>query len=62
MSSTPSESFEDPDLIETLPASGRTQAEIDAPVSSNAAWDSEAPTAVNSVRPVFAGPPRLPTT
>jgi len=25
-------------------------------------WDSEAPTAVHSRRPLFAGPPRLPST
>jgi hypothetical protein len=61
MRSTPSESFEDPDSVDTIPASARTQADVDAaPMSSG--WDSEAPTAVNSRRPVFAPPPRMPTT
>jgi hypothetical protein len=61
MRSTPVESFEDPDLIDTIPASAHTRADVDAAPMS-ACWDSEAPTAVNARRPVFAPPPRLPTT
>lgn len=61
MRSKPSESFEDPDLIETKPVSARDVADSVAPVS-DAGWDSEAPTAVHSRRPLFAGPPRLPST
>ncbi|MEP7053237.1 MAG: hypothetical protein ABJB12_22940 [Pseudomonadota bacterium] len=59
MRSIPSDPFEDHDLIETLPASGRDLTDPVAPVS-DAGWDSEAPTAVYSRRPVFAGPPPLP--
>ena len=61
MRSTPSEPFEDPDLIETLPATDRDMTDSVAPVSDEG-WDSEAPTAVHSRRPLFAGPPRLPST
>ena len=54
-----SEPVEDPDRTETLPASALSQ-ESAAPLSDS--WDSEAPTAVHSRRPLFAGPQRLPTT
>jgi hypothetical protein len=61
MRSKPTESFEDPDLIETMPVSARDMADSVAPIS-DAGWDSEAPTAVHSRRPLFAGPPLLPKT
>ena len=54
-----SEHASDPDSIKTLPAS-ELVTENGAPISEG--WDSEAPTAVHSRRPLFAGPPRLPTT
>jgi len=61
MRPTPSDSFEDPDLVETIPATDLTAAELAMPDSDG--WgDSEAPTAVHARRPLFAGPPRLPTT
>jgi hypothetical protein len=50
---------EDPDLVQTIPASDLAQ---ETPPPASDSWDSEAPTAVNSRRPLFAGPPRLPTT
>ena len=59
MRPTPSKPFTDPDNVETLPAS-ELVTEVATPVSDS--WDSEAPTAVHSRRPLFAGPPRLPTT
>jgi hypothetical protein len=59
MRSTPSDPFEDPDLIETLPASARTAAEVATPFEP---WDSEAPTVVHARRPLFAPPARLPST
>ncbi len=59
MRSTPSDPIEDKDPIQTLPATD-TSAEC-APTPSDT-WDSEAPTAVHSRRPLFAGPPRLPST
>jgi hypothetical protein len=52
------ETFADPDEMETLPASELTKTAT--PVS--ATWDSEAPTAVHTRRPLFARPPRLPQT
>jgi len=57
--SSPSDHASDPDSIQTLPAS-ELVTENGAPLSEG--WDSEAPTAVHSRRPLFAGPPRLPTT
>ncbi|MET0794554.1 MAG: hypothetical protein ABW061_23745 [Polyangiaceae bacterium] len=59
MRSTTSEPVEDPDLIHTLPA---TEPSGDASPAPSDTWDSEAPTAVHSRRPLFAGPPRLPNT
>jgi hypothetical protein len=59
MGPNPSRPFEDPDTVETLPA-GEAVAEFATPISDT--WDSEAPTAVHSRRPLFAGPPRLPQT
>jgi hypothetical protein len=59
MSST-SESKDDPDAVETVPAGPELVTESGMPISDS--WDSEAPTAVHSRRPLFAGPPRLPTT
>jgi len=47
------------DSVETIPASAPA-AEGGAPISDT--WDSEAPTAVQARHPLFAGPPRLPTT
>jgi hypothetical protein len=61
MRPTPSDTFEDPELVETMPASAGTAAEV-ASMASSDSWDSEAPTAVHARRPLFAGPPRLPTT
>ena len=49
----------DPDLVQTIPATDLVK-ETTPPVSDT--WDSEAPTAVHSRHPLFAGPPRLPTT
>ena len=60
MRSIHSQDLEDPESVETLPASELSTAEAATP--SPDAWDSEAPTAVHSRRPLFAGPPRLPTT
>jgi hypothetical protein len=60
MRPNPVNTLEDPDLVETLPASDLTPAELATP--SYDSWDSEAPTAVHSRRPLFARPPRLPTT
>lgn len=57
---TPSDRTDDSESNTTLPPSERK--ETAAPVSSDTGWDSEAPTAVHSRRPLFAGPPRLPTT
>ncbi|MEI9947685.1 MAG: hypothetical protein WDO74_01555 [Pseudomonadota bacterium] len=54
-----SEPSSDPDAVPTLPAS-ELVTEAGAPISDG--WDSEAPTAVHSRRPLFAGPPRLPST
>ena len=51
---------EDPDLILTQPVPGLTEAEV-ATLQAEG-WDEEAPTVVNSGRPLFAGPPRLPST
>ncbi|HEX3854181.1 MAG TPA: hypothetical protein VHW01_24625 [Polyangiaceae bacterium] len=60
MRPTPSDNLEDPDLVETIPATDLVEAELATPNPDS--WDSEAPTAVHSRRPLFAGPPRLPTT
>jgi hypothetical protein len=60
MRPTPSKPFADPDNIETLPAS-ELVTEVATPVSDSC-WDSEAPTAVHTRRPLFARPPRLPQT
>ncbi|MEO8904266.1 MAG: hypothetical protein ABI488_18040 [Polyangiaceae bacterium] len=57
---TPSEAFEDPDLVQTLPATDLDMTDPVAPAVDNG-WDSEAPTAVHARRPLFAGPPRLPS-
>ncbi|HKO50068.1 MAG TPA: hypothetical protein VJV79_20195 [Polyangiaceae bacterium] len=54
-----SEPCSNPDAVQTVPVSGLVT-ESGTPVSD--VWDSEAPTAVHSRRPLFAGPPRLPTT
>ncbi len=54
-----SDSNRDPDSVKTVPAS-ELVTESGEPISD--AWDSEAPTAVHSRHPLFAGPPRLPTT
>lgn len=59
MRSNPSDYSEDPDLVETLPVSALTP-DDGLPISDG--WDSEAPTAVHAKHPLFAGPPRLPTT
>ncbi len=59
MPSTPS-STDDSEQSTTLPPVERKESK--APDSSDTGWDSEAPTAVHSRRPLFAGPPRLPTT
>jgi hypothetical protein len=59
MEPTSSKPFADPDTVETIRAS-ELVAEAATPVSDS--WDSEAPTAVHSRRPLFAGPPRLPQT
>jgi hypothetical protein len=56
---SPSEPNSDPDVVETVPAS-KLETESGEPISDG--WDSEAPTAVHSRRPLFAGPPRLPST
>ena len=60
MRSIPTDPFQDQDLVETLPATESDMTESAPPLSDS--WDSEAPTAVHSRRPLFAGPPRLPTT
>jgi hypothetical protein len=60
MRSTPSDDLQDPDLVETIPATDLVRAEHATPNPDS--WDSEAPTAVHARRPLFAGPPRLPTT
>ena len=57
--SSPSEPKSDPDSVQTIPAS-ELVTESGMPISDT--WDSEAPTAVHSRRPLFAGPPRLPST
>jgi hypothetical protein len=56
---SPSEPKGDPDSVKTMPVN-EIVTESGAPMSD--VWDSEAPTAVHSRRPLFAGPPRLPTT
>lgn len=56
---SPSERTDEPDSVKTVPLNERVT-ESGAPISD--VWDSEAPTAVHSRRPLFAGPPRLPTT
>jgi hypothetical protein len=56
---SPSDSNRDPDSVQTVPAA-ELVTESGAPIDEG--WDSEAPTAVHSRRPLFAGPPRLPTT
>jgi hypothetical protein len=58
MGPTP-QTFADPDAVETLPAS-ELVTETATPISDS--WDSEAPTAVHTIRPLFARPPRLPQT
>ena len=57
---SPSDLTDDPDLVQTQPAS--ELGKVTNPPASDSGWDSEAPTAVHSRRPLFAGPPRLPTT
>jgi hypothetical protein len=59
MRPTTSKPFVDPDHVETMPAS-ELVTETATPVSDS--WDSEAPTAVHTRRPLFARPPRLPQT
>jgi hypothetical protein len=59
MRPTTSKPFVDPDDVETMPAS-EVVTETATPVSDS--WDSEAPTAVHTRRPLFARPPRLPQT
>jgi hypothetical protein len=60
MRSTPSDGLADPDNVETMPATHPvTESAMPA---SDAAFDSEAPTAVHARHPLFAGPPRLPRT
>jgi len=59
MRSTPSQPSTDPDNVETMPAT-EAVTEPAPPVSDT--WDSEAPTAVQTRRPLFAGPPLLPQT
>ncbi|MEI9935603.1 MAG: hypothetical protein WDO69_00130 [Pseudomonadota bacterium] len=54
-----SEPSSDSDSVQTLPAA-ELVTESGLPISDS--WDSEAPTAVHSRRPLFAGPPRLPST
>jgi hypothetical protein len=56
---TPNPPFADPDEVETLPAS-EVLTEPAKPASDS--WDSEAPTAVHTRRPLFARPPRMPQT
>ena len=56
---TPSKFFADPDEIETMPVTEEVT-ETATPVSDG--WDSEAPTAVHTRRPLFARPPPLPQT
>ncbi|HET7541330.1 MAG TPA: hypothetical protein VFK05_15745 [Polyangiaceae bacterium] len=56
---SPSEPARDSDSVETVPA-GKLETEAGVPISDG--WDSEAPTAVHTRHPLFAGPPRLPTT
>ncbi|HYQ43105.1 MAG TPA: hypothetical protein VER11_14085 [Polyangiaceae bacterium] len=56
---SPSEPNPNPDSVKTVPTTGPVT-ESGEPISD--VWDSEAPTAVHSRRPLFAGPPRLPTT
>ncbi len=58
MGPTQEEILSEPDDVDTLPAS-KVLAEVARP-SSDTAWDSEAPTAVHTRRPLFARPPRLP--
>ena len=58
MRSNPNDAFADSDNVDTLPADDLPP-ETGMPVSDS--WDSEAPTAVHTRRPLFAGPPRLPT-
>jgi hypothetical protein len=58
MRSKPQDAFADSDNVETLPAE-ELPLETGTPISDS--WDSEAPTAVHALRPLFAGPPRLPT-
>jgi hypothetical protein len=55
----PSEALQHPDNVDTLPAKERV-AETAMPISDS--WDSEAPTAVHTRRPLFARPPPLPQT
>lgn len=59
MRSSPDET-DDPEQSTTRPPNESKESK--APASSDNGWDSEAPTAVHSRRPLFAGPPRLPTT
>jgi hypothetical protein len=59
MGPKPPETALDPDNVETMPAIAPV-AEPAPPVSDG--WDSEAPTAVHAIRPLFARPPRLPRT
>jgi hypothetical protein len=58
MRPTLSQTFTDPDEVETLPPSELVM-EPAMPISDS--WDSEAPTAVITRRPLFARPPPLPT-
>lgn len=59
MALTQNETHSEPDEIDTLPAD-QVLAEAATP-TSDTGWDSEAPTAVHTRRPLFARPPRLPS-
>ena len=61
MRPTHAQTFADPDTIDTLPAS---ELLTETAASAFDGWDcdSEAPTVVQTRRPLFAGPPPLPQT
>ena len=59
MGPTQNETQAEPDHIDTVPAS-KVLAEAATP-NPDTGWDSEAPTAVHTRRPLFARPPRLPS-
>ena len=56
---SPSEPNRESDSVQTVPVDA-PETESGTPIADG--WDSEAPTAVHTRRPLFAGPPRLPTT